>query len=312
MQEKSNKRLAALLLFLLGMTAIVFWFGQRDNRHDVDPALFRPYDLNTIDEITLESPLGKTVLKYEGARWKVNGTLNANSNMIEVLFATLKQAEARRPVGLSDRDSITTALEKTGVKVSLRAAGETQMVFFAGGNESKNQAYFLLENARVPYVVTIPGYRVYVSGIFELSESGWRDKFVFGFNWRNFNRLETRFPKRNSDGFEIEMDDGLPVLNGLQEVDTTKLNNFLDEVSLLTVDNFSSENPSLDSLGKTEPLVSFSVSDIAGKVYVLQVYPTDDKSIQYYGLINGTQWARFNKNKISGILRGRRFFQKPG
>ena len=311
MQEKRNKRLAMLLVFLLGITAFVFWFGKRDSGHEIDPAIFRQYDLKAIDEITLESPLGRTVLKYEGARWKVNGNLNANSDMIEVLFATLQQAEARRPVALSGRDSIASVLQKTGVKVSLRGAGETKTVFFAGGNESKTQAYFLQENASVPYIMTIPGYRVYVSGIFELSESGWRDKFVFGFNWRNFHRLETRFPKKPIDDFEIEMDDGLPVFKGLQEVDTTKLNNFLDEISLLTADDFSSTSPSLDSLGKTVPLVSFSVSDVAGKDYVLQLYPVSDKSLQYFGLINATQWARFNKNRISGILHGRSFFQKP-
>jgi hypothetical protein len=311
MQEKRNKRLAVLLLFLLGITSFVFWFGKRDGGHEVDPATFRQYDLKTIDEITLESPSRKTVLKYEGARWKLNGALNANSDMIQVLFATLQQAEPRRPVAQSLRDSIASVLQKTGVKVSLRAGGETKTVFFAGGNESKSQAYFLKENADVPYIVTIPGYRVYVSGIFELSESGWRDKFVFGFNWRNFHRLETKFPQKPNDDFEIEMDDGLPVLKGLALIDTTKLNNFLDEVSLLTADDFDSPSASLDSLSKTNPLVSFSVSDVAGKAYVLQLYPAGDKSLQYSGLINGTQWARFNKNRISGILHGRSFFQKP-
>ena len=303
--------MAVLLIFLLGITALVFWFGKRDPAHEVDPAVFKQYDLNTIDEITLESTSGKTVLKYQGARWKVNGTLNANSDMIDVLFATLQQAEAKRPVAISARDSITKALKQRGVKVSLFAAGETKAAFFAGGNESKNQAYFLQENNSVPYVVTIPGYRVYVSGIFELSETEWRDRFVFGFNWRNFHRLKTTFPKNPVDNFEIEMDDGLPVIKGLQEADTTKLNNFLDAISLLAADEFNPTTLSLDSLSKTDPLVSFLVSDVAGKEYALQLYPGKAKSIQYLGLINGDQWARFDKKKVADILSGRRFFEKP-
>ena len=311
MQEKRNKRLAALLVFLLGITAFIFWFGKKDDGNEVDPTIFKQYDLSTIDEVILESPSGKTVLKYEGARWKVNGAVNADSRMIEVLFATLQQAEAKRPIALSARDSIADMLQKTAVKVSLRAAGETKAVFFAGGSESKTQAYFLQENTRMPYIVTIPGYRVYVSGIFELSETNWRDKLVFGFNWRNFQRLETRFPNQPDKGFEIEMDDGLPVLKGLAQVDTTKLNNFLDDVSLLPADDFIPASPSLDSLATTSPLVSYLVSDVAGKEYVLQLYPTDYKSVQYFGLINGTQWARFNKTRIGEILQDRRFFQNP-
>lgn len=311
MQERRNKRLAALLIFLLGITAFVFWFGKEDTGHSVDPAIFKQYDLGTIDEIALESPSEKIVLKYEGARWKVNGTFNANSQMIEVLFATLQQAEAKRPVAMSARDSIAGILKQRGVKVSLSSAGETKAVFFAGGNQSKSQSYFLQENGTVPYVVTIPGYRVYVSGIFELSQTDWRDKYIFGFNWRNFQRLKTTFPKNPSSDFEIEMDDGLPVMKGMQEVDTTKLNNFLDDVSLLTADDFSRSNPPSDSLVKIVPLVTFSVSDVAGRTYDLQLYPLSDKSIHYSGLINGTQWARFHKKKISPILSGRSSFQKP-
>ncbi len=43
--------------------------------------------------------------------------------------------------------------------------------------------------------MNIPGYRVYVSGIFELDESGWREKRVFAFNWQNFQKLDAHFPK---------------------------------------------------------------------------------------------------------------------
>jgi hypothetical protein len=311
MQEKRNKRLVILFVVLLGTTASVYWFGKSESGYEVDPAIFKQVDLNTVDEVVLESLSGKIDLKYEGARWKVNEKFNANSDRINVLFATLQQAEAKRPVALSLQDSLAFVLQKTGVKVTLRIAGETKEVFYAGGNESKNQAYFIKENASIPYVVTIPGYRVYVSGIFELAESEWRDKYVFGFNWRNFQRLETKFPTKPNNDFVVEMDNGLPVIRGIQEVDTTKLNSFLDDISLLTVDDFIPANPSLDSLAQASSIISVLVSDIGGREYLLQLYPVNDKSLHYFGMINGTQWARFNKNRIAGIVRDRNFFKKP-
>jgi hypothetical protein len=311
MQEKRNKRLAILLVVLLGTTASVYWFGKSESGYEVDPAIFKQVDLNTVDEVVLESPSGKIDLKYEGAKWKVNKTFNANPERINVLFATLQQAEAKRPVALSLQDSLTTVLQKSGVKVTLRTAGETNEVFYAGGNESKNQAYFVMENTTVPYVVTIPGYRVYVAGIFELAESEWRDKYVFGFNWRNFQRLETKFPTRPDYDFVVEMDNGLPVMRGIQEIDTTKLNSFLDDISLLMVDDFIPANPSLDSLAQASPMISILVSDIGGREYLLQLYRGDYNSRDYFGIINSTQWARFNTDKIATIVRGRNFFQKP-
>jgi len=310
MQEKKNKRLLILLFVLLSATVAAYWFGQGEDNYEVNKNIFKDYDLKSINEIVLESDTGKVVLKYSGSRWKVNDKFGADPDMIEVLFATLQQAEPKRPLASSLQDSVAKTLEQKGVKVSLIAAGAIQKTLYAGGNTSKNQAFFMDGDRRKPYIMTIPGYRVYVSGIFELAENGWRDKYVFGFNWRNFQHLEMSFSKKPSDDFVVAMDDSYFSVQGLTQVDTTKLNDFLNNVSLLTVDDYIAPNPSFDSLAKVGPLVTILVKDIARKEYLLQLYPPGSKSKQYPGLINGTQWALFQENKITGIVRPRNFFTK--
>jgi hypothetical protein len=118
------------------------------------------------------------------------------------------------------------------------------------------------------------------------------------------------FSKKPSDDFVVAMDDSYFSVQGLTQVDTTKLNDFLNNVSLLTVDDYIAPNPSFDSLAKVGPLVTILVKDIARKEYLLQLYPPGSKSKQYPGLINGTQWALFQENKITGIVRPRNFFTK--
>ena len=49
---------------------------------------------------------GNVTLKYNGSRWKVNDEFNADPIMIDVLFATLQQAEPRRPLAASLKDSV--------------------------------------------------------------------------------------------------------------------------------------------------------------------------------------------------------------
>ena len=310
MQERKNKRLFILLLVLLSATAAVFWFGRERSQYEVDPTLFKNYDVKGIDEILLESPEGKISLKYVGARWRVNDQFMANTDMIDVLFATLQQAVPKRPVALSLQDSVSKSLKVSGVKVSLRSAGESKEIFYAGGNSSKTQAFFVNENTEIPYVMTIPGYRVYVSGIFEIAESTWRDRFVFGFNWRNFQRLEVSFHEKPENNFAIAMDDGYFGIEGLTKVDTAKLNDFLDNVSLLVVDDYSPTDASRDSLAKTPPVVSFLVKDIARKEYLLQLYPPTGPRDQFRGLINRSQWATFSAKAISEIILPRKFFVK--
>ena len=311
MQERRNKQRIVLFIVLLCATAFAYWFtSKREKIDDVDKTIFKNFDLNTIDSISLESPKGNVVLTYNGSRWRVNGKFAADASMIDVLFATLQQAEPRRPLAMALRDSVVLNLKETGVKVSLTAAGTVIESFFAGGNVAKIQAYFLDTEGDTPYLMTIPGYRVYVSGIFELPESGWRDKIVFGFNWRNFQRLEMSFPERPSDNFVVAMDKNYFSIQGLTQVDTTKLNDFLDDVSLLSVEDYLMPNEISDSLSGVHPIVSVVVTDIGKREYRLRLYRPIGPGRQWYGLIDETQWALFQENKMGAVIRPRNFFVK--
>jgi len=309
MQEKKNKQRLILLVILLVSTAAAAWLTRETRTFEVDKNLFKNYDLKTIDEVMLTSKTGTVQLKYNGSRWKVNDRYDADRNMIEVLLATLLQAEPKRPVAATLKDSVNALIKDHGVKISLSTAGKPVETFFAGGIQARNQTYFSKENGE-PYLVTIPGYRVYVAGIFELPESGWRNKFVFGFNWRNFQSLATEFPNSPADNFAVALQDRFFTVKGLSQADTTKLNNYLDDVSLLTVDEFLPTTPALDSLSKTAPVVTIRVKDIAQKEYVLSLYRPGAAHAPARGLIDGVQWALVAEDKVIPILRPRHFFGK--
>ncbi len=309
MQEKKNKRLVIILCVLLAATAAAYWYGRSDNQYSVDKNLFRNFDLKTVDQITLESKNGKVDLKFNGSRWKVNEQFEADANMIEVLFATLQQVEPKRPIANSLQDSTNNALAQNGVKVNLFAAGQTVFGFQAGGNVQKTQGIFKGENDDQSYQVIIPGYRVYVSGIFELQEKDWRNKLVFGFNWRNFQQLEAAFPNNAQDDFTVVMDKQYFGVKGLAQTDTTKLNEFLDQVSLLTVDEYLSTSSTTDSLFTGKPIVQITVKDIASRAYILQIYPFDKTRNQFPGLINGNDRAVFAIEKVREIFKPKLFFK---
>jgi hypothetical protein len=232
--------------------------------------------------------------------------------MIEVMFATLLQAVPKRPVSAAQQDSVANALREQGTLVTLQASGTTMGEFAAGGNPAKSQAYFVRKDQDVPYVMAIPGYRVYVSGIFELNESGWRDKRIFAFNWRlNFKQMATSFPAGKADDFQVSLKDNLLTVQGLPVVDSTRLNQYLNDVSQLAADEYVAANASLDSLSRTPPVMLISVQDV-GKTYSLQLYRFVDKQGRIAGLVNGAQWAMFSRQAVGSISRPRRFFEaKP-
>jgi hypothetical protein len=308
-QETNNKRRFILLLVLTVTTLVALWWVQPENRLDVDTELFRIDDLKSISRVELASDTTVVSLTFDGARWRVNEKYHADANMISVLFATLRQAIPKRPVANTRQDSIFRNIEGSGVKVSLFEADILKKQFFAGGNKAKTQAFFADPVTRQVYVMAIPGYRVYVSGIFELGESGWRDKFVFGFNWRNFKSLRTEFLQNHAENFTVSMNRDHFGINGLAKADTSKLNTFLDDVSLLTVDAYLHEPGLIDSLRHTSPQLQLWVTDIGDRTYRLRLF-NHKQSPEVMAIFQDSDVVIFDRRKIQPLLKPKSFFKE--
>ena len=308
MQRKRNIQLLFALAFITATIVLLSFFLNR-KEEAVDANLFRVADFTQINKVVFTKKADTIELKFDGTRWEVNNQL-ADRRMIDVLFATLQQAQAKRPVAESIRDSINTVLEKDGALVSLFISNELQKEFFVGGNATKTQTYFKSKEDVKSYVMVIPGYRVYTGGVFELDETDWKDKYVFSFNWRNFQSLKS-ITRNTKEDFEITMGKNYYEVKGIASVDTTKLNDFLDAVSLLTVDQYvkNEKNAEYDSLLATQPIVKLEVSDVSGKNYTLALYEMDDKAL-ILGSIQGTQLAFFDRRKLLPIVKSQRWFVK--
>ncbi len=303
MQERRNKILLSTFLLLTTAIVLTFFFQGRRDETFVDKNLFRVENLKAIDRVELASRIDTVQLSFNGTRWLVNNNEAADRNMIDILFATLLQAGAKRPVADNLQDSLRNLLKSTGIEVKLFEKSELTKTFSAGGNAAKTQAYFMNETGDV-YVVNIPGYRVYVSGIFEQTESAWYDKYVFAFNWSNFKNLSTTFAPSNKNNFEVELTDGYFGIKNLP-TDTAKLNSFLDAVSLLTVNEYTN----LDTLAEMNPVVTIQVADIADRKYMLSVFNFFREG-KTACLVNNSQAAWIENRKLTTLLKNREFFAK--
>lgn len=302
MQERRNKILLIILLLLIAATATVLFIQAEGDGIFEGKDLFKVEDLKSIDRIELTSQNDTIHFIFSGTRWMVNDRI-ADRDMIDVLFATLLQAEAKRPVAEIRNDSIYQAMKTSGVRVKLFEKEQEKKSFIASGNARKSEAYFADDSGNV-YVMNIPGYRVYVSGIFELKETEWLDKYVFAFNWTNFKNLSTEFATSPNNNFLIEMQNGYFGIKSL-ETDTAKLNDLLDAVSLLTVDQYTNG----DSLLAKQPLVKITVKDIADRTYMLSIYNIS-KDGKIACLVKDSLPAWIDNRKLTRILKNREFFIK--
>jgi hypothetical protein len=274
MAEKKNKRLAVLTAVLLAAVAVTWLSGTSGAGMDVNKQAFHVEDFTLIDRVEMEWQGKSIVLTYANRNWTVNGNFDADRDMVRVLFATLSQVEPQRPVNAKRRDATRAFLSKDGVHIKLFAGSDLKLAFDAGGNQQKSEAWYQTATEG-PYVMGIPGYRVYAAGVFEQDLIDWREKLVFDFNWRSFQRLEANFPKEPAQNFSITLSESIPDVVEMAGEDTTKVNDYLDAVSLLTVARFykPGQSKKFDSLSAVPLSFSIRVSERGGKVHSLDLFP---------------------------------------
>lgn len=310
-QENKHKALAVSALVLAALLLVLVFY--KKGAPAVDKEIFNVPELSTVDRVTMVSSAGKVELSFNGAKWRVNERYPADDQLITVLFATLQQVEPRRPLSSSMRDSISSILKRDGVHISFYVGDREVKKFVAGGNETKTEAYFFDEQ-NGPYLMGIPGYKVYASGVFEVDEMGWRDKRIFNFNWRNFKKLTAQFTGMANQNFEIEYQGrGFDLVNAAP-TDTTKLNDYLDAVSLLVAKQFipSGHNVLYDSISKKQPAVVIEAMDLGDNVYRLELFSPVDNHQEVVGKLGEGGMVLFNRGQVEPIWRTKDYFRKSG
>lgn len=312
MSSRKNRILAVTLLVLTILSVALAWWGRGEERTEIDPQLFAVSDTEKISHVTMARAEDTVELSFDEGRWLVNNTWPADLQMIKVLMAALRQVEPHRPVSAARADSVNALLKSRGTAVTLTFSDGGSRSYTVGGSRGKTEAWFRNEGDPTPYVAIIPGYRVYVSGIFEMDAGGWRNKRVFDFNWRNFKSLTASFPREPKADFVVEMNQRYFGVRGMTEVDTTRLNDYLDAVSLLFARRYVPENDPIVASGMKQPPVSrLEIRDIADRVYTLDLFTPGKDDDEVLGRLADGQWVSFDRAEIFALVRRREYF-RPG
>ncbi len=236
--------------------------------------------------------------------WKVHNK-PADPTRITMLLATLQQSAARRSAARSQSDSINRVLDSAGVQVEAFTDDKRLLSFCVTGNE-RNMKTFIRQDNGVPVEVIIPGYRVHVAAIFMLPATEWLDRRLFNFNWRNFKSLTAEFPGSPEDNFEVSLNGRFFSVKGLP-TDTARLNNYLDEISLLQADAFLPAYELPDSLAREVPLSRIQVYTVSGDTLSLAVYQAGERLL---GVSGHLPISVLSGSKAQVLTRRRNWFKE--
>jgi hypothetical protein len=308
MQRKKNIRLIIVLTVLIAVTIITYFIQGNDGNSSIDKTLFVYENTNEVDQVTIESQGVKVDLSFGNNQWTVNEKYKADPQRISVLFAILKQVSVRRKVAKSQEEQITGRFATQGVTVSLFEQGQKVKQFQVLGEEAKGLSYMAHSESDEKYLVEIPGYKSYLAGLFELDANGWRNPLVFDINWANLVSVKADYLGKEANGFTIEFDDRDYGIAGMQ-ADSMKLTDYLDDVSLLYVNDYLSADEVKEYNELTSaPQAQITIKDVGRNNYSLTIFDKVQNG-DYLILVDSLDYALMQEGLINRVTKPKQYFR---
>jgi hypothetical protein len=310
LERKIKYRLITLLLLIVVTTAL-YVFLPDNSLSKIDKNIFRPAAIEKIDQLILTSPAQQIDLSFINGRWMLNETLQADREMVQIMFATIDQAVPKRKAAARQIDSLSRQFESKAVKVSLLRDGKVEKSYEVLGDDARKISWFKAAGSKDIYQVIIPGYSAYVAFIYQQAAHDWRDRLVFDFNWRNFVSLKLDYAEADTDDFEINMADDYFRINNLIETDTSRLNDYLDEVSLLEALKWiaAAEHDASDELAKLAADARLSIFDLAGRSRTLEIWKKPLPNNYRLARLDEKQLLWLGAKELESILRRKEEFE---
>ena len=310
-RKNKNIRLIILNVALAALAVILYFTGQSSRKVDFNDKKFTIEDTAAVDKIAMTGKgLSNTLEKVNGL-WTVNDKYPLDPSMQKVLMAVLHNVRIHRKAPKNLKGEIIKNLDENGYRVSIYKDGREAESFIAGGNNI-SVAYFM-GGDNEPYVVYLPGYDSYVSGIFQVSENDWRDRFVFSTSWAGLKKLELDYPDSPGNGFEITSGQVIPRITGVTRLDTNKVMNYIELYRTFAVDQYldSGRVAKYDSLSMTRPWAILHVDAVSlAKPLTVDFFhrlPGDNLMV---GRLNENQEILFSYERIKDIFKEKSYFRK--
>lgn len=301
-----------MIIFLLLLAWTVVFFNLRDSgkRISVDENKFAVADTARIQRVILQKSSGEEIILDKGTnRWRVNDQYDLDPSMKTVLLAVLNQVRVKRPVPKNKIGSIDEDLDQKGNRVQIIMDDGKSKTFMAGGN-GISISYFKYPGED-PYIVYLPGYESYVSGIFDVTVNDWRDRLIFQTSWLGLKELSIVYPDQPANNVVIKAENNLYRVENVADLDTVALMSYIDDISYFYTDQYinAGQIPAYDSIMKTKPVALFSVDAIGLKTPIhMQFYrPLPGDKVRL-GVINGKDMCLFAEQRIRYIFKEKNDF----
>lgn len=293
------KALIGTNLLLLAFIAVSVGYRPNQKSGEAEKKAFAILDTASVEGIHL----GKLYFKKEAENlWTINGQYEASQERMQTLLTLLNRVEVKRPVFSSEVDSLNRTFQNSGLQVSVDQNGLTTNFLLLGGKE---ETYGKKGDEIV--VLNIPGFFINLYELLSADLSAWRDRKVLLTTWRTLKRLKVEYPEEPKNSFRIDFNEGFYSVEGVSELDTASLYQYITQFESFQVEEFLTQNrPGIDP--SATPFSKVRVEDIyTSRNNTLSIYPTD--SLIYGYSEKDQQWVTIDPRSVQDMLLRKEFFE---
>jgi hypothetical protein len=247
-----KKKYIILLILLLAIVLIAVFSGRNYSTLKQQESNFSVKDTSSITKIFMaDNNVNEVVLKRTPHGWVLNNKYPANGKAVDLLLETIRKIKVKAPVSRAEHNNVVKRMAGFAVKVEIYQKvprinlfnkirlfyhEKKTRVFYVGDVTQNNLGtYMLMEGARHPYVVYIPGFRGFVSIRFSPKPDDWKSHVVFNQKLGDIKLVTLVDGEKPEQSFKVVVKNAmgdydiirLSDNSKVREYDTLRLLNFL-------------------------------------------------------------------------------------
>lgn len=292
---KKNK-IGLIIVIILAALAVILVVSDKNSTLWAKDSEFAVKDTANIVKIYMVDKNNQSVLfERQGNEWLLNGHLKAHQKNTSMLLKTIKSLDVEYPVSKKSYNNVIKLMAGSSVKVEIYKddyyinIGQIKLfkhvnkvrVFYVGAATADNMGtYMLKEGSDRPYVVSMPGFRGFVSARFTTNEIDWESHTIFRIHYDKIQEVSVERTDSPDRSFRIrKLDKGYEIMatNSRQIIpiyDTVALYTFLDGFKNINFEALIHDMPQrkIDSLLKSTPVHIINITETNGEKHELKTY----------------------------------------
>ena len=262
-----------VVLGILGFAIYYFLISNNDTSYNTAEAGFTVKDTGNIGRIFLVSNDGEAItLDRTDSGWVVNKKYKALASTLDLLMTTMYQQAPLYPVTKAAYEDVVKTLSTDGTKIELYGRdGKKIKVFYVGGVALNNTGTnMLMDGAKMPYVVQVPGFVGYLSSRYTTKLTDWRDRTVFNIPQSEIKSISMHYDSkpgnsflvtRENDSFTVKPEDD-KLVKGAPGQNSRRAKIYATYFSDVNCEGYLNGLPDMDTTLRTAP--KQSTIDIIG------------------------------------------------